>query len=292
MGINMRKSYIGTFLACFALCSAACHASGSPLSAGYTYADDSDGIKTYSYKLSTAAEGRPFSLDLYRTRIRQNQTDLTETTVIAKAQRALSDHETLTLWGGYSKNEMRHFVPAALMYNARQGDNSLWLSAGREAVGTVEASRDHIYYNTLSASYMHRVGEGKLLLEAAQYNYSDDNQRRRYSLTYSQEINPRLKAGLRYGYDSADSTRPGKYYVPQDERVLSIVPEWTIPINSRSKWLITGEISLSAHDSTGSIRRHGAEVGLMVDSLYVGTKYYRSGDYWSRVWRLSYTVTM
>lgn len=288
----MTRKKIAVLLTAITLSGATCFAAADPVAAGFTYASDSDGITTHSYKLSTAAEGKPFSFDLYRTRIKQGSTELNGTTFVAKAQRPLSDNESLTLWGGYTTNKLNHFVPAALMYNSRNKAGGLWLAVGREAIDTVAANRESLYYNTASVSYLHKTDQTTIVLDAKQYHYSDSNRRESYSATVSQTLSPRLQAGIRYTYTDADFARPGTYYVPLGESVVSFVPEWTIPLGKGSKLLLTGELSLTAHDKTGSIHRRVAEAGIEMKSLYIGTKYYRSGDYWSRTYRLNYSFPL
>ena len=67
----MTRKKIAVLLTAITLSGATCFAAADPVAAGFTYASDSDGITTHSYKLSTAAEGKPFSFDLYRTRIKR-----------------------------------------------------------------------------------------------------------------------------------------------------------------------------------------------------------------------------
>ena len=288
----MTRKKIAVLLTVMTLSGATCFAATDPAAAGFTYANDSDGITTHSFKLSTATKDKPLSFDLYRTRIKQGSAELNGTTFVAKAQRPLSDNESLTLWGGYTTNKFNHFVPAAVMYNSRNKTGALWLAVGREAIETVAANTEGLYYNTASASYLHKTGQTTIVLDAKQYHYSDSNRRKSYSATVSQSLSSRLQAGIRYTYTDADFASPGTYYVPQGESVVSFVPEWIVPLGKNSNLLLTGEFSLTAHDKTGSIHRRVAEAGIEMKSLYIGTKYYRSGDYWSRTYRLNYSFPL
>ena len=83
----MTRKKIAVLLTVMTLSGATCFAATDPAAAGFTYANDSDGITTHSFKLSTATKDKPLSFDLYRTRIKQGSAELNQTSLTISFRR-------------------------------------------------------------------------------------------------------------------------------------------------------------------------------------------------------------
>jgi|GEM_PF-4436344 len=263
----------------------------APGEAEFLFSNDSDGVTSYSYKIGTANEENPLNFTFYHTKLSQSNTTINEQVLLGKWVRPLSDQANVTLWTGFLKNDIRNFVSYAAMYDTNvKEDDHIWFSYGHEAVGTVEAHRKGISTNTMTLSYLHKPAEDvEVIVTAAHSAYSgvNKNNQKKFDLSLGKQFSERFKLGVAYGYNSADHLGSPDYYVPVQESVFSIVPEYNIPIGT-GKMIITGKRSLTGHNHTGSIQYYSIGGELVFDSISLGGKYLKAGDYSSRTWQINW----
>ncbi len=255
----------------------------------YTYSEDSDRIKTRAWRLATANEEAPFNLTLYRTSLDEPARSLRETTVIAKFRAVLSKHEdALTVWAGATRNRIVDFHPYAVMYDTGFGPKGrVWLSRGREGLGTIAAYERRVFADTTGLTARYAFGpELAATAEYKRFNYTDGNRRDKLLATVTRQFgNAKLRGG--YSYDGADRKAPGVYYVPVRERAWFLGGEYVIPLNGATLTL-SGDRSFAARNADGSIKRYGTKAELKAGALTAALRYDRSGDYWARTWSLTW----
>ena len=255
----------------------------------YINSEDSDRIKTKAWRLATVNEDAPWNVTLYRTRIDQPTRSLRETTAIAKYRAVLSKHEdALTVWAGVTRNGIADFHPYAVMYDTAIGPKThVWLSHGREGLGTITAYERRVFADTTGLTARYVFGpELTATAEYRRFDYTDGNKRGKLLATVTQKLgNAKLRGG--YSYDGADRKAPGVYYVPVGERAWFLGGEYAVPLGEATLTL-SGERSFSARNADGSIRRYGTKAELKVGALTAALRYDRSGDYWARSWSLTW----
>lgn len=255
----------------------------------YTYSQDSDQIKTKAWRLATVNENAPWNVTLYRTRLDQPTRSLLETTALAKYRAVLSKREdALTVWAGVTRNSITDYYPYALMYDTAAGPKGhVWLSHGRESLGTIAAYERRVYADTSALTARYEFGaELTATAEYKRFGYTDGNRRNKLVATVAKKLgNAKLKGG--YVYDSADRKAPGVYYVPVGERAWFVGGEYTVPLGDASL-VLSGERSFSARNADGGIKRHGAQAELKAGALTAALRFDRAGDYWARGWSLTW----
>lgn len=255
----------------------------------YTSSEDSDGIKTKSWKLGTTDEDAPWNLTLYRTYITEQFRSLNETTAVAKFKTPINHQDNITLWLGASQNRILNFYSYAAMYDGPLSDRShFWLSHGKESLGTITAYERGVHSTTTNLSVLYNFTPSlNGVIDLKHTNYSDSNHKNKavFTLTKQFDTSWKLKAG--YLYDSADHKATGVYYVPVGEKAAFLGAEWTVPIGKGSL-AISGEQSFFAKNSEGNISRYSAGAEFTLQKLNAGVRYDKSGDYWSHSWNLSW----
>ena len=74
----------------------------------FTYSTDSDGVTSRSMKITDEKAENPLSYTLYLTRLGQKyRPSIDEKTLVFKWVRPLKNEANLTIWGGYTKNDLR-----------------------------------------------------------------------------------------------------------------------------------------------------------------------------------------
>lgn len=254
-----------------------------PVKAGFTYSTDSDGVILHSYSAGTNDDEAPLNFTVYHNRLTQSGTTINENTLVGKWRGSVGQGN-ISLWAGYMKNDIRHAVTYAAMYDTTVGyDDHLWVSYGRDAIDTILAHEANIYSNTSTIAYLHKTASDiDINISARLTNYSDNNKQQIYNISLDKQLSNNFKLGLSYGYSTADRAASPVYYVPLDESVLSLKPELTIPLGV-GKLVVTAEQSLAAHNIDGTIHRHSIDSAITFGKFSAGTKYYRDGTYNARV---------
>lgn len=259
----------------------------------FQYSTDSDGVQSRSLKVTDENSGRPLTYTLYYTRIGQKfQSDINEHTFLFKWSRPLANQETaLTFWGGYLKNDIRSFVPAAVMYDKGFSDTQhLWLSAGRETIGTIPANRLGLFRSSLSAAYQWKTSPGASLnLSGDQWFYSDQNREQKWQLSYDKQLSTRFTLAAMYQDHDAKFTRPGIYWVPQKDQAFILAPRYSLPIG-QGIFSLTLQKALWARNADGSITRHDIGAAYQLGKMTAGYHYLRDGDYTSHNYTLDYQL--
>ena len=273
---------------------AAADAKKTIVDTSFTYSNDSDGVTSRSMKLTDENTENPLSYTLYLTRLGQKyRPSIDEKTLVFKWVRPLKNEANLTIWDGYTKNDLRSFVPAALMYDQSISDtHHAWYSVGRESIGTIPANERNLFRSSVAASHMWRTSPGaSLALEANQWFYSDQNREQKYVLSYTQKHSARFETVASYAYHDAKFTQPGIYWVPQQEHRLSITPKYDIPIGNGTLAL-AWEQGLWARNKDGSIKSYKGTVSYRQGRFNAGVEYLHDGDYNSHLYRLDYQLLL
>ncbi|MBP2626222.1 MAG: hypothetical protein H6Q68_933 [Firmicutes bacterium] len=277
MGIAMAVSMAMPFVA------------AAPVQIGLSYSKDSDGLDSYSYSIGTEKEEKPLNFTVYQNRLVQSNTSINENMLLGKWVKTVSKKANVTLWTGFLKNDIRDFISYSGMYDTEvRGDDHMWFSYGHDAVGTVLAHQNGISTNTTTFSYLHKpVEDVEMILKVEHTAYSDNNNQKKLDISIAKHFSERLKLGVAYGYNSADYSASPVYYVPVQESTLSIVPQLAIPIGL-GKVVLTGEKSLVADNSSGSISRYSIATDVIFGNLSMGTKYFSEPAYSSRTWHMNW----
>lgn len=287
----MKKSYcVLLALTLLALSPMPGETAAKPESFRYQYSSDSDGVKARSIKISDEDSGEPLTHSVYYTQLSQtNRPSITEKTVVFKWVRPLQNQGYLTLWAGYMKNDIRHFIPAAIMYNKEISDTqNVWISAGRETVGTIAANEQGINRTSVSASYQWKTGPASAFtVSGDHWFYTDDNREEKWQALYTHQLSSRLDVTAAYTYHTASTTHPGVYWVPQQEHTFSLAPRYTIPIGAGNLSL-TLKKSLWARNTDGSIKQHEIKGTYQLGRFSASYSYLRDGDYTSRLYSADY----
>lgn len=264
-------------------------AAAAPVQTGFIYSKDSDGVVSYSYHIGTENEENPLNFTAYHNTLTQSNTSIDENILLGKWVRPVSEKANVTLWTGFLKNDIRDFVSYSGMYDTKvREDDHMWFSYGHDAVGTVLAHQNGISTNTTTFSYLHKPAEDvEIILKAEHTAYSDNNNQKKLDASVAKSFSELFKIGVAYGYNNADYSASPVYYVPVQESTLSIVPELTIPLGL-GKVVLTGEKSLVAHNSGGSISRYSIATDLIFDNLSMGTQYFSEPAYSSRTWHINW----
>jgi len=255
----------------------------------FSYSKDSDGVVYHAYHIGTADEDKPVSINLYRTNIFQSGERINDNTILGKWQLAVTDLAKFTLWTGYTYNDIRTFIPYAVMYDTKlANDDHVWLSFGHNAVSTIQAYRQGVTSNAAGVSYLHDFGAGvNFTAQAGSTLFSDSNSEKKFNLAVSKKYSQYFTMNLGYGYDNAEHKASPVYYVPVGEQVLFVGANYTVPVGV-GKLALAAEQSLAAHNSDGSIKRQSISADLTFGSFSTGAKYFRSGDYWAKTCQITW----
>jgi hypothetical protein len=196
----------------------------------------------------------------------------------------------LTIWAGYTKNDIRNAGTYAVMYDQNVAfDDHLWVSYGHDLVDTVKAHQKGITSNSATISFLHKPSaDVDVNVQAVYRQYSDNNTQQIYNLAVDKKINNTFKIGLNYGYCTAEHAASPDYYVPLNEDVLSIKPELTLSIG-QGKLKIDAEQALTGHSNHKATRRHSLETAVTFGKFTVGTKYFSDVEYNSRSAYINWT---
>lgn len=251
-----------------------------PLETNFSYSKDSDGVITHAYKVGTNDEEAAWNATAYHTQLFQSGQSLTENAVVAK-WRGRVNEAYWTAWLGYMENRIRSEATYALMYDRQVGkQDHLWMSYGKEAVDTVLAHRAGIDKDTATFTYLNR-GRVDTVVTAALANYTDDNTQQKYGVAVEKRITDRFKVGLHYDYSEADHAASPVYYVPTRESILSVRPEWSVPVG-KGQLSFVGEHYLAGQTNGTQTQRKSLDVSFTLGHFIVGEKYQRDVDYHSR----------
>lgn len=259
----------------------------------YVYSTDSDGVKTRSARISNEILEKSLSYTFYYNRLEQNyQPIVNEYILLLKWRRDLPGGAGLTLWGGVLSNELRGFVPAAVMYDKSFSDYLHgWFSAGRETVGTVPANQLGLFRTNVSASTLRTYrNNASLKVSGDMWFYSDLNTEQRWLASYTKNFSKRFELTAFYRYRDALFTRPGIYWVPQQEHVVSLAPRYTIPLRREGKLTLTFQKSLWAQNNSGAISSREIDVELTWGRFTAGYQSVQDGDYSSHNYRALYKI--
>ena len=289
------KFSMSLLLALFLLFPLAAKTSAAPapleLTARTQYSTDSDGVKTTSTKLSTENMDTPFTFSVYYNHLRQRyESSINEYVLLVKWKRPLSKQETLTLWAGVLSNDIRTFVPAAFMYDRAFSDKShLWVSAGRENIGTIRANQLGLDRTNLSATFLHKPTDDTVWkLSGDQWYYNDANQEQKWKLGFTKRFSKRFDITAAYQYHNANFTRPGIYWVPQQEHAVTLAPRYMIPLGKESNLSLTFQQAVWARNKTGGINQYEIEVACNIGRLTAMYRQMHDGDYNSSNYSLEY----
>ncbi len=258
----------------------------------FQYSNDSDGVTSRGMKMTDANTGRPLTYTFYYTRLGQKfQPDITEKTLVFKWVRPLAKEANLTVWGGYLKNDLRSFVPGAVMYDKSVSDTQhVWLSAGRESIGTIPANRQGLFRRSVSSAYQWKTAPGAYLsVNADHWFYSDQNREQQYQLSYKKQLSSRFDLSAVYSYHDAKFESPGIYWVPQQEQTFSIAPRYSMPLGDGTLSL-TLQKALWAKNKDGSLTHHEVDINYHSGHFTTGFHFLRDGDYNSRNYTLDYRL--
>ena len=259
----------------------------------YLYSTDSDGVKTRSTKISNELLEKSLTYSFFYTRMEQNyQPIVNEYVLVLKWRRDLPGDAGLTFWGGLLSNDLRGFIPAAVMYDKALSDNThAWFSAGRETIGTVPANQLELYRTNVAAS-MIRTFRSKAFMKisADGWFYNDMNTEQKWLASYTKNFSKRFEMTGFYRYRDANFTRPGIYWVPQQEHTLGLAPRYTIPVSREGQLAVTFQKALWAQNRSGGINSHEIDVELVWGRVMAGYRSVQDGDYSSHNYRINYKI--
>ena len=87
---------------------------------------------------------------------------------------------------------------------------------------------------------------------------------------------------------SANFTRPGIYWVPQQEHAVTLAPRYMIPLGKESNLSLTFQQAVWARNKTGGINQYEIEVACNIGRLAAMYRRVHDGDYNSSNYSLEY----
>jgi hypothetical protein len=270
------------------------HAAAKPAdwTSSYSYSADSDNVTTRSYQFGTSEE-QGLNWMYYRNALTQSGTNMQEDSLILNWNTPITDHEALSLWAGYSKNDFGHFTPWAFMYhNQLENGQNVWFSYGHEGIGTVQANQNSLSRNVLNLAYVSQLRHDlELSASYAHSNYNDGNRRNEIQVNVEKAFTPGFQMKAGYFYDDADFD-PDAYWAPQKNKGFLLTPKLTFQLRDTDTLMLYSEIGLGVTDHTGSIRHYTNVVELHHKNFVFDAKYVRNGGYNAHQYSASWQFSM